>query len=152
MQAILEAILEKYAATGLHIRPRPLPGWIPYFENMSGLKLPQDFRAFYAVCDGFTWEEDGFQIFSLWDMAYESLADGYSGDNWVYFSEYMTYCDMWGFRVDGQGGYSIFNGSYPEPLLSYSLTEFLERFLAGGVFETGGLYDWLEEKKRAGGT
>jgi hypothetical protein len=30
-------------------------------------------------------------------------------------------------------------------ILTNSFTEFLRRFLRGGVFETGGLYDWRDE-------
>ena len=68
------------------------------------------------------------------------------GNNWFHFSEYMIYSDMWGLRVLNSNQYEIFNDGLNITLTS-SLSEFLQRFLYGNVFETGGLYDWQNELK-----
>ena len=57
----------------------------------------------------------------------------------------MIYCDMWGLRKISSTEYEIFNGSYPKLALTFSMQEFLERFLRGNVFDPGGLYDWHDE-------
>ena len=57
----------------------------------------------------------------------------------------MIYSDMWGVRIINAESYEIFNGSYKHPILTTSLTEFLEHFAFGNVFETQGLYSWQEQ-------
>jgi hypothetical protein len=61
----------------------------------------------------------------------------------------MTYGDRWELEVNAfdANSYSITNRDrYNNKLvLTHSLTEFIDRFLKGGVFETDGLYDWHDE-------
>ncbi|QEC77593.1 SMI1/KNR4 family protein [Mucilaginibacter ginsenosidivorax] len=111
-------------------------------ENAYNIKLPDDIRQFYEFADGFISEEDQFRIIDL----NEIITDRRDG-NELHFAEYLTYCDMWGLKVepDDHNRYSI---TYPykgDIILTNSFTEFLRRFLTGGVFETGGLYDWRDK-------
>lgn len=57
----------------------------------------------------------------------------------------MIYSDMWGLRLAENGRFEIFNGGYPERMLTSSLTKFLKRYLTGNVFEPGGLHEWHDE-------
>ncbi len=52
-----------------------------------------------------------------------------NGTDWFYFSEYMIYSDMWGLRLTASKEYEIFNGGFPEIIMTSSLLEFLNRFL-----------------------
>ena len=69
------------------------------------------------------------------------------GQGWFYFAEYMIYSDMWTLRKRSDGECEIVNEGEMELVLTTSLQEFLERFLKGDVFESGGLYDWHNPKK-----
>jgi hypothetical protein len=61
----------------------------------------------------------------------------------------MIYSDIWGLRLTADGKYEIFNGSFPDIVMTSSLEEFLNRYLKGNVFDTGGLYDWLAELRNS---
>ena len=138
MKELIEAIIEKNQATGIDINPPATLKNIADFEKKVGFILPDEFREFYLIRNGFGCVEDIFNIFPL-----EKIDD--YGTNWFTFADYMIFSDTWGLRINADDQYEIFNGSYPEIPLTASLTDFLDHFLKGNVFESGGLYDWLKE-------
>ncbi|MBL7711530.1 MAG: SMI1/KNR4 family protein [Chitinophagaceae bacterium] len=138
MDQIIGLIKQKHKVTGIDINTPANLSDIADFERQIGFSLPTDFKAFYLTCNGFTCHKDIFSIIPLQSIT-QYPKD--FGDNWFYFSEYMIYSDTWGLRLTATGEYEIFNGSYPNKALTSSLSEFLQKFLKGDVFETGGLYD-----------
>lgn len=142
VKELIDGIAQKHRKSGIGIYPPVSLADIADFEKRIGFALPADFKEFYLTCDGFGCTEDIFNMISLSEIC--RYPKDY-GHNWFYFSEYMVYSDMWGLRVTESGQYEIFNGSYPEKAMTSSLTEFLERFLKGNVFDEGGLYEWGEE-------
>ncbi len=142
MIAFIESLVVKHQGNGIAIHSPGTPKDIADFEKQGGFPLPHDFKDFYLTCNGFSCNEDIFNMISLSDIR-EYPKD--FGDNWFYFAEYMMYSDMWGLRLTSSGQYEIFNGSYPDTALTSSLEEFLNVFLLGGVFEPGGLYDWQKK-------
>ncbi|WP_187263615.1 SMI1/KNR4 family protein [Pontibacter beigongshangensis] len=142
MSQIVDLIKQKHKDNGIDVNPPATLSDIADFERQMGFSLPTDFREFYLTCNGFGCNEDIFNMLSLQDIRQYQLD---FGDSWFYFSEYMIYSDMWGLRCTTTGQFEIFNGSYPDKTMTSSLTEFLQRFLTGNVFETGGLYEWHEE-------
>ena len=142
IEELVKLIGQKNLKYGIEIYPPATPSEITEFENKIGFPLPNDFKEFYSICNGFWCNDDIFNIVPL------SKITEYSSDygkNWFYFSEYMICSDLWGLRLNDLGNYEIFNFGYPNVVMSSSLIEFLQRFLQGGVFETGGLYDWQSE-------
>lgn len=137
----IEAIVLKHQETGITLNPPASLTEITLFEQITSFSLPADFKEFYSICDGFSCEEDLFNMTSLIDIY--SYHD-YKANSFD-FAEYMTICDSWGLRITSNGVYEIFNASYPTIPLTSSLEEFLNRFLTGNVFDTGGLYDWGKE-------
>ena len=144
MKSLIDSIIKKHAKSGIDINSPATIGVINAFEEQIGFSLPQDFKEFYSNCNGFGCNEDIFNMVSLGNIMH--YPSDY-GPNWFYFSEYMIYSDMWGLRLTSESKYELFNGSYPKVPLTSSLETFLNRFLIGNVFETGGLYDWHEELK-----
>lgn len=142
MKQLIAKIAQKHQVDGIDINPPANLSEIADFEKQAGFSLPHDFKAFYLACNGFSCNEDLFNMISLSHIR-QYLQD--FGDNWFYFSEYMDYSEMWGLRFTPGGQYEIFNGSYREITLTSSLTEFLEKFLMGNVFDPGGLYEWQEK-------
>lgn len=141
MKQLIAQIAQKHQA-GIDINPPASLSDIADFEKQAGFLLPQDFRDFYSTCNGFGCNEDIFNMIPVADI--RQYQEDY-GDNWFYFSEYMIYSDTWGLRITPGGEYEIFNGSFPEKTLTSSLAEFLETFLLGNVFESGGLYEWHDK-------
>jgi hypothetical protein len=142
MKEIIHLITQKHTTGGIEINAPASLYDIIDFEKRIGFSLPADFRDFYRTCNGFSCNEDIFNIIPLSQIGqYPQDA----GKNWFYFSEYMIYSDMWGLRLNPAGQYEIFNGSFPEKTMTSSLEEFLGRFLKGNVFDEGGLYEWQEE-------
>ena len=142
MRKLIDAIELKHRQYGIDVYAPATHTEINSFEQRIGFPLPSDFKDFYSVCDGIRCNEDIFNILPLSSIT--KFPDDYV-NNWFYFSEYMIYSDTWGLRIAENGRHEIFNGSYPERTLTSSLTEFLNRFLQGNVFEPGGLYDWHDE-------
>ena len=128
---------------GIDIYPPASEAEISVFEKQIEFLLPADFKKFYLCCDGFGCVDDIFNMISLSEI--RNHPKDY-GTNWFYFAEYMIYSDMWGLRINPKGEYEIFNGDYPDHVLTSSLKEFLEIFLEGNVFEPGGLYEWQRKK------
>ncbi|KFC22829.1 SMI1/KNR4 family protein [Chryseobacterium sp. FH1] len=139
---LVNLIRHKHNNNGIDVNPPASLFDIADFERKIGFSLPIDFREFYLTCNGFGCNDDIFNMVALQDI--KQYQQDY-GDNWFYFSEYMIYSDMWGLRRTKTGKFEIFNGSYPDKTITSSLTEFLQRFLTGNVFETGGLYEWHDE-------
>jgi len=141
IKEIVEATINKHERSGIEINPPAKPIDIENFEKTIGFELSLDFKEFYFICDGFSCEEDIFNMIPLNDI----INNGDYGKNWFYFSEYMIYSDTWGLRFMEDNKYEIFNGNTPEIVMTSSLEEFLQRFLEGNVFDKGGLFDWEKE-------
>lgn len=141
IRELVQQIIQKHKAEGIRAYPPATFTDITVFENRTGIQLPEDFKDFYFTSNGFECEEDIFNMIPLPDMA--THTDNF-GPDWFYFSEYMTYSDMWGVRIKSADKYEIFPADNPSVILSCSLYEFLGRFLKGNVFDRGGLYDWHE--------
>lgn len=142
MNQLVNLIKQKHKDIGIDTNPPATLSSIIDFEKKIGFSLPLDFKEFYLTCNGFECEEDIFNMIPLHNiMRYQ---EDY-GDNWFYFAEYMHFSDIWGLRRSTSGEFEIFNGSYSDKTMTSSLTEFLQRFLKGNVFDSGGLYDWHEE-------
>ena len=142
MRQLITAIKQKHEKDGIDIYPGAMLSEIDTFEQKIGFPLPDEFRRFYLLCNGFGCNEDILNIIPL-DGIME-YSDNY-GNNWFYFSEYMIYSDIWGLRFLGDCRYEIFNATHPIIALTSSLTAFLQRFLKGNVFNPGGLYQWHQE-------
>lgn len=142
IQEVLIKIIQKNKDSGIDVYPPATFKNITNFEKKIGFSLPNDFKEFYLTCNGFSCNEDIFNMVPLSDMA--NYPQDY-GLNWFYFSEYMIYSDVWGVRLTGAEEYEIFNSSYPTTSLTTSLYEFLERISIGHVFETSGLYEWHQD-------
>lgn len=142
MRQLITAIKQKHEKDGIDIYPGAMLSEIDTFEQKIGFPLSDEFRRFYLLCNGFGCNEDILNIIPLAGIM--EYADNY-GDNWFYFSEYMIYSDIWGLRYLGNCRYEIFNATHPTIALTSSLTEFLQRFLKGNIFDPGGLYQWHQE-------
>jgi hypothetical protein len=139
---LIQSITEKHHSYGIDVNSPATAEMLKIFEQQTGFPLPADFVAFYTICNGFGCTEDIFNIIPLQEIRNHSSD---YGPNWFTFSEYMIYSDSWRLRYLNNGRYEIFNGSYPDKPMTHSLEQFLEHFLAGGVFDKSGLYDWQEE-------
>jgi len=142
VKELINSIAQKHHECGIYVNHPATLSDIADFEKSIVFNLPTDFREFYLTCNGFGCNEDIFNMISISDIRQFPQDYGYQ---WFYFSEYMHYSDMWGLRLSSLGQYEIFNGSYPEKAMTSSLTDFLQRFLKGNVFDNGGLYEWHEE-------
>lgn len=144
IREVISAIEQRHKESGITLNQPATEQEIMNFERKAGFQLPSDFKEFYKICNGFSCTEDIFNIISLGDAL--QYKEDY-GKNWFRFAEYMIYSDVWTMRRIENGGYEIFFKYGKEIVLTNSLQHFLERFLQGNVFETGGLYDWHEEMK-----
>ncbi len=113
--------------------------------HLFNVQLPDDVKDFYRFTNGFESAEDIFNIIPLEeviDRAEDSIPN-------LYIAEYMIYSDMWELEIDlfNYNDYKIINIGEERIVLTKSFAEFIKRFLTGGVFEKGGLYDWHEEVK-----
>ncbi len=109
------------------------------FERKIGFAMPDDFKKFYSVCNGFECEDDIFNFIPL----HQIIENADHGEDWFHFCEYMIFSDMWTLRKTNDI-YEIVNLNEQELVLTKSLSEFLEHFLVGNVFEEGGLYKWRD--------
>lgn len=114
---------------------------ITKLESNMGFKLPEDFKEFYTIANGFECTDDIFNFTSLEDIADDKAS---YGNDWFFFCEYMICSDFWGVRVLNESTYEIFN-NLSQIVLTNSLNEFLKHFSIGNVFESEGLYDWQEK-------
>jgi hypothetical protein len=122
-----------------------------WFERQVRIVMPEDFKVFYRFCNGFESEEDAFRIITLDEIVDEKFEKRRKGlDNKrFYFAEYMQYSDMWSIEmgITKEDTYTIFcpTRNNEQFILTHSFTEFLECFLANGVFGDNGLYNWGDE-------
>ncbi|MGM9477879.1 SMI1/KNR4 family protein [Pedobacter sp. GSP4] len=138
---LITAIAKNHKDSGFLLHDPASNQAILEFEKAIGFELPPDFREFYSICNGFECDEDIFNFLSLEEI----IANNNFGSSWFYFAEYMIYSDMWSIRKNDKGVIEIYNEE--DIVLTSSLSEFLERFLNGGVFESNGLYHWNKEIK-----
>jgi hypothetical protein len=138
MRELIQSISEKHRDTGIQVNPPASPMQIGIFEYASGISLPADFKEFYSICNGFSCEEDQFNIIPLHELL---CYDDRYGKDWFYFSEYHVFCNEWLVKITGVDCYEIQN-ALGEGVLTHSLFEFLCHFLKGDVFYPGGLEDW----------
>jgi SMI1 / KNR4 family (SUKH-1) len=122
---------------------------ITAFENIKGLKLPDDIVTFYRFCNGFESDEHMFRIIPL-DEIIENINDRHtsyiSNPKDYHIAEYMIYIDMWSLHIDNndKNNYRIYYKA--ETVLTNSFAEFLDTFLNEGV---AGLYTWGEKIEAA---
>jgi len=145
---IILTLQTKHRDYGITLYPPATLGDIAHFENKFRIVLPDDIKTFYRFCNGFESAEDLFRIIPL-DETYQR--DGSVTSNSFFIAEYMIYSDMWEIKINpcDRNDYSIINKpeKYRTTTLTNSIAIFLNRFLQGGVFDKGGLYDWHEEIK-----
>jgi len=143
---IQEAIHQLQAYRGpyrLTLHPGAGEDLLTAVESAYGIILPDDFKALYRFSDGFETEEDIFNMIPLAEIM-SNKKEGYP----LYIAEYMIYSDMWRMEInpDNHNDYKIMvEYNYNQIVLTNSLAEFIDRFLKGGIFDPGGLYDWHEE-------
>ncbi|WP_158826739.1 SMI1/KNR4 family protein [Mucilaginibacter lacusdianchii] len=143
---IINHLKDNLAQTDIRLFAAAGNNLISSFEQGLSLKLPDDVKQFYKFANGFASAEDQFRIIPLEEIIDQTRRHL---PNVISIAEYMVYCDVWHIEVNAANynDYHIFNiGRHSETVvLSHSFAEFLHRFLQGGVFETGGLYDWYDE-------
>ena len=142
LKELITAIAEKHKEQGIIINPPAANNDILVLEKKVGFALPLDFKAFYSYCNGFACDEDAFNMTPLSEI-YSPKHD--YGNGWFYFAEYMTCSDKWGLRNTWDNRSELFCATSTEIVIGTSLNEFLKRFLAGNVFDDGGLCDWMIE-------
>jgi hypothetical protein len=142
MREIIDAIVQKHRSSGIDVYGPATIAEMVAFEEKIGFPLPEEFREFYLICNGFGCNEDIFNMLSLAQITHYSQD---YGNDWFNFSEYMIYSDTWGLRFTSVNKYEIFNGTFPDIAMTSSLLEFLNRFLKGNIFGGGGLYKWHNE-------
>lgn len=127
--------------------PENTLGW---FERQMRIVMPDDFKIFYRFCNGFESAEDALRIIPLDEIdrsKFKQQRSGLGGKRF-YFAEYMQYSDMWSIEMDTSQdeNYTVFcptrNGE--QSVLTHSFADFLNCFLAKGVFGDSGLYDWRD--------
>jgi cell wall assembly regulator SMI1 len=67
IREILEAIYQKHKDSGIELNTPASEQEIQEFEKKIGFPLPDDFKEFYSICDGFECSEDMFRFISLQD-------------------------------------------------------------------------------------
>ena len=91
IRELISSISEKHKKTGIVINPPALESQIEHFQKQVGFALSAEFKEFYCICNGFSCEEDLFNMTPLEDIR---LNQDF-GKRWFYFSEYLTYSAMW---------------------------------------------------------
>jgi hypothetical protein len=121
---------------------------LSWFERQMRIVMPDDFKIFYRFCDGFESAEDAFRIIPLGEIVEREFKQRRSGldRKRFYFAEYMQYSDMWSMEIatSQEENYTIFCPTRHDEqnILTHSFADFLNCFLANGVFGDSGLYDW----------
>jgi hypothetical protein len=142
IQDIIHTISENKVELGITLYQPAYYGEIENFERELSIKLPDEIKEFYRFCNGFESEEDMFRIIPLKEIL-ESRK--YFKPNHFYIAEYMVYCDMWEVVMNTiNDKYKLQETSF-KTILTDSFTEFLDRFIKGGVFGEDGLYDWKDQ-------
>ncbi|WP_316789612.1 SMI1/KNR4 family protein [Pedobacter frigoris] len=145
IQSVIEELKELAKTGALKLHSGASEAELKELEVIYNKVLPEDFRTFYKFCNGFETDEDIFNMV----MIEEIIENKKRFNNSLYIAEYMIYSDSWELDISPQNpnDYQITNltRSGTTITLTRSLAEFIHRFLKGGVFEKGGLYDWHEE-------
>ena len=138
-----------YLKTNLHLTDITLgegasEELIAKVEATYSIILPEDIKEFYRFTNGFESAEDIFRIIPLEEMIENETK---SKDAPLEIAEYLIYIDGWYLQIDptDSSNYEIFTTNPEDIVLTNSFAEFLQKFLDGGVFEKGGLYDWASE-------
>lgn len=149
ISAIIKYLTEHLDETDITLHEGASDALINQLEQSHNITLPDDIKQFYQFSNGFESDEDIFNIIPI-----EEIIDSKTADRWsnLYIAEYMVYCDMWELEIDqdNPNKYIIFytDQNSEKIILTNSFSEFIQRFLTGGVFEPGGLYFWNDEIKR----
>ncbi|MEO6520136.1 MAG: SMI1/KNR4 family protein [Mucilaginibacter sp.] len=132
--------------TDITLNPGASQELIARFEEARNSKLPDDIRLFYEFSNGFNSKEDDFNIVPLEDLADITYHEE------LFIAQFLIYCDAWELEIDlnNPDSYGIFviQNDSSKIVLTNSFAEFLQRFLNGGLYGKGGLYDWAEELQR----
>jgi hypothetical protein len=145
IQSAIEQLQNYKGPVGLSLHPGADDAMLQAVENTYNITLPDDFKEFYRFADGFETDED---IFNMIPLKYIIENKHRKGGAAFYIAEYMIYSDMWQLEInpDNCNDYKIIIWANNNKLvLTNSLGEFISRFLKGGVFGTGGLYEWQDE-------
>jgi hypothetical protein len=142
LMGLLATISENKLAYSITLNEGATDQQIAGFEQTMQLILPEDIRSFYLYCNGFVAEADEFRLIPLDEIIARRCEDLFNPGVFV-IAEFMNYADSWLIAIK-HDGYLIYDGS-DFVRLTDSFPEFLTRYLAGGVSETGGLYDWAED-------
>lgn len=155
--ATLQQIQEERRERGFTIFDIAPQSALTDIEQELGRKLPIEIHAFYSQCGGFWDDEDLFRILSPVDILEEVRHARVAHPVRLRFpiADYMIFSDTWDLLLDKQDSeiYYIVNNNHKteeDVVLTSSLTEFIDRFLAEGVFgkgENDGLYGWREAIK-----
>ncbi len=139
---LIDAIRIKYADSGIKVNLPASMDDIADAEARLHIRLPDDLRKFYLMCNGFACKDDLFNILDLKAL----FNDNEYGLGCVIFAERNVFSEVWAFRAEGNRYEIVFNDDDGnETVLTDSLTVFLERLLEG---HTAGLRAWHEEMKR----
>ena len=146
IERILKNLSDNLASTDITLFPPASVEQLAYFERQLKFILPDDLKKIYLFSNGIESTEDLFRIIP-WQEIIEHQPS--VTDNSLYVAEYMIYSDMWRISVNPSNPQdywiSCTEGADKCRLLTKSLSEFLERFLSGGVFGDGSLHDWRDE-------
>jgi hypothetical protein len=146
---VIREIRSRQEELQITLYPRVPESSIDNFEQELSIKLPSDVKTFYRFSNGMEAEADLFRIIPL-----DEILDGMRSScaDRFYIAEYMVYSDIWVMQVnpDDHNDYTIFNIDKDNEQLSLtrSFAGFIQRWLKGGVFGAGGLYDWHKEVKK----
>lgn len=144
---IILTLQTHHKAYGIALYPAATITEINYKERLLNIKLPDDLKTFYQFCNGFESAEDLFRIIPLEELSRNEE------EAFFYIAEYLIYSDTWNIEInpDDNNDYIILYDIGDSRVVSLTSTfaEFLSRFLAGGVFEKDGLYEWRKEIERA---
>jgi hypothetical protein len=136
IQNIIQRIADNKKALGITLYAPATRYEIEMVEKSMNISFPDELKEFYLFCNGFESEEDMFRVVPLDEMQHIYKPPR---KNQICIAEYLVYCDYWELTIDVKdSSFTISNGV----VLTNSLTEFLDHFLTGGVFEPNGLYDW----------
>ena len=134
----------------IELNPPASDELIAEVESFFNITLPDDIKQFYKFANGFESDEDMFGIVPLNDMI-ENKKRWIDSD--LYIAEWLIYGTTWSLETN-QNDYhinSLDDGNEPHFILTKSFPEFLNRFINGGLFEKGGMYDWNNEVRLASG-
>ena len=115
-----------------------------FLENCLGLKLPEDFRYFYALANGMERNMDKY-MFCLWPLTeiadravhYPKTASGKT--ELIPFGDFLIDSHRYLLKTDGSGSYHITSENDLEERLADCFAHFIQRYLS----EPQNLYLWL---------